>query len=83
MVPLRNPFERWNMTTDTADEMMVRDDCTCPLCLGWKDTGLVLCWPCHHDEKRKHGGSYSVQTECLIRARGRQLAAREVRRWSA
>lgn len=48
-------------------------DATCPRCLGVKDTGLVLCWPCHHDEKRWNGGGYSVFAERLIAARESQL----------
>ena len=50
------------------DNPRVRADNTCPLCLGVKDKGLILCWPCHHSEKRANGGSYSAFAERRISA---------------
>jgi hypothetical protein len=53
---------------DIGDSPRIRAGFTCPKCLGPKDPGLVLCWPCHHDEKRYNGGGYSDSTERLIMA---------------
>ena len=51
------------------NESYVRADYTCPLCLGPKDRGLVLCWPCHRSEKRANDGCYSAFAERRIAAR--------------
>jgi hypothetical protein len=38
----------------------------CPLCNKPKDTGLVLCWPCHNKEKEENDGCYSARTERIL-----------------
>jgi hypothetical protein len=58
------------------DNPHVRADTTCPLCLHAKATGLVLCWPCHNEQKRFHDGGYSARTEARIATRERYLAVR-------
>ena len=55
------------------NESYVRADYTCPLCIGPKDTGLVLCWPCHRSEKRANGGGYSAFAERRIAATDKLL----------
>jgi hypothetical protein len=32
----------------------VRASFTCVCCGGTKDQGVLLCWPCHHAQKRRH-----------------------------
>lgn len=44
----------------------VRGLATCICCGGKKDNGLVLCWRCHHDQKRKHEGGYDPRLEDLL-----------------
>ena len=58
-------------------EHHVRADSTCPLCLGLKDQGLVLCWPCHRSEKRANGGKYSDFAERRIAATEKLLRETE------
>lgn len=53
----------------TIDNPHVRNDTICPLCRKRKDTGLVLCWPCHHKEKVENFDCYSQTTETIIEAR--------------
>lgn len=48
------------------DYRRVRGNYTCPHCLGPKDLGLLLCWPCHHRETMDHKGRYSDETELEI-----------------
>ena len=55
------------------DNPRVRDDATCPLCLGVKDRGLVVCWPCHYSEKQANHGCYSAFAERRISAYERFL----------
>lgn len=47
----------------------VRAMIVCPQCRGAKDPGLVVCWPCHRQQKRDNDGGYSpylsVQLEQL------------------
>ena len=73
-------------------EHHVRQDSTCPLCLGIKDQGLVLCWPCHRKEKAANHGCYSdfaerriAATEKLLRetedARKRHTGCKRESRW--
>jgi hypothetical protein len=57
-----------------TDNPHVRADATCPLCLGVKDDGLVLCWQCHRKQKRLFDGSYGQLAEALIARRDRYLA---------
>ncbi len=52
----------------------VRASLTCPRCKGEKGDGLLLCWRCHHAQKRQFDGDYSAktirtfeQTELLLR----------------
>ena len=59
------------------DESYVRSDYTCPLCLGPKDRGLVLCWPCHRSEKEANGGGYSAFAERRIAATDKLLRETE------
>lgn len=56
------------------DNPHVRADSTCPLCLHAKDQGLVLCWPCHHEQKRLFDACYGQLAEALIARRDRYLA---------
>lgn len=41
----------------------VRKWATCVVCDGFKDQGLLLCWVCHHTEKRRNEGTYSAAVE--------------------
>ncbi len=52
-----------------TDNPNVRADNTCPGCNGTKESGLLLCWPCHHGQKRFNDGRYSAQCESRIAAR--------------
>ena len=45
----------------------VRAQYTCVCCGGPKDRELILCWPCHHKEKRMNDGSYSAAVEQALR----------------
>lgn len=54
----------------------VRADNTCPNCSGTKDSGLLLCWPCHHGQKRFNDGAYSADCEMRIAARDADLEFR-------
>jgi hypothetical protein len=45
-----------------TDYPHVRTLLACPKCSQPKDQGLLLCWPCHRQQKREHGGGYSAQT---------------------
>jgi len=47
-------------------EKYVRLSTTCPNCTGPKDKGLVVCWPCHREQKQKNGGGYSRELERKI-----------------
>lgn len=38
----------------------------CIQCKGAKEEGLVLCWDCHHKQKRLHDGCYSAITEATL-----------------
>ena len=58
-------------------EHHVRQDSTCPLCLGIKDCGLVLCWPCHRKEKAANHGCYSDFAERRIAATEKLLRETE------
>jgi len=35
----------------------------CIECGGLKDAGLLLCWPCHREQKRANAGSYDNKLE--------------------
>lgn len=48
----------------------IRELTVCPNCREKKDTGLILCWPCHHSQKRHNDGDYGKRLE-------RKLAAME------
>lgn len=50
----------------TIDNPLVRRLHTCPLCEGSKDSGLILCWPCHRKQKMQNHGAYSPETEARI-----------------
>ena len=58
------------------NERLTRHDVTCPLCLGVKNLGLVLCWSCHRSESRANGGQYSAFAERRIAAHERYLEER-------
>lgn len=60
------------MTDIIVDHMHVRSMYTCPACSQPKDRGLLLCWPCHHKEKRIHDGCYSQRVELLLDALERE-----------
>jgi hypothetical protein len=51
-----------------TDNPLVRDGYTCPSCLGPKNRGLLICWPCHHDQKQHNDGKYDQLTEAMISA---------------
>jgi len=34
----------------TVDNPHVRQDTSCPICLGRKDRGLVACWSCYREK---------------------------------
>ena len=34
---------------------------TCPNCGRPKDKGLLVCWPCHREQKRRNDGGYSLR----------------------
>jgi hypothetical protein len=44
----------------------VRAQFTCVCCGGGKDRELLLCWPCHHKQKRQNEGGYSHRIESLL-----------------
>ena len=50
----------------TIDNPRVRRGFTCPLCYASKDAGLVVCWPCHREQKRANRGCYSESAEATI-----------------
>jgi hypothetical protein len=50
----------------TIDNPRVRRGFTCPLCLGPKDAGLVVCWPCNREQKNANHGAYSERAEATI-----------------
>lgn len=52
---------------------LVRGAHHCVRCNRYKSEGLLLCWPCHHAEKRAHNGMYSKKTEAAIAALDRHL----------
>ncbi len=54
----------------------VRAELTCPNCLQPKQAGLVLCWPCHHSQKRFNDGCYSKKCNAKIHAREILLLAK-------
>jgi hypothetical protein len=71
-----------------VDYPLVRTDNTCPRCLGVKASGLLLCWPCHHEEKdiaskfraafeNEPCGDYSPHCEELIEEREEELESME------
>jgi hypothetical protein len=37
----------------------VRRMIVCSCCGDLKSTGLVICWPCHREQKRDNDGGYS------------------------
>jgi hypothetical protein len=41
--------------TMTLDHPRVRASCTCPLCDGPKDAGLVTCWSCYRGHNLRNG----------------------------
>lgn len=45
--------QRWN----------VRRSNYCVCCGKFKDQELLLCWPCHRDQKRRYDGGYSQSVE--------------------
>lgn len=51
-----------------ADNPRVRLSKVCPVCGKAKQTGLVLCWPCHHTAKAAHDGCYGAFVERRIAA---------------
>jgi hypothetical protein len=57
----------------TLDNPMVRNDRTCPLCLGSKDKALVACWSCYREHGLKYG---NAAAERKISARETYLAER-------
>lgn len=52
-----------------TDNPHVREDYTCPVCLGPKNRGLLVCWPCHHDETHYNDGKYRPSIEEIISTR--------------
>lgn len=58
----------------TIDNPLVRRSYTCPLCLDPKDSGLVVCWPCHRQQKMDNNGCYSADAEARIAKVERHLA---------
>ena len=53
------------MSTSLNDYDKVRRMPRC-LCGDEKDEGCVLCWRCHHREKRFNDGGYSTETLQLL-----------------
>lgn len=49
------------MTVDPREH--VRAQHTCVACDGSKSAGLLLCWQCHHRQKKQHDGGYSAKIE--------------------
>lgn len=47
-------------------DVHVRQLPICLSCKGAKDQGLVLCWPCHREQKRLNEGGYSPEVQDLI-----------------
>lgn len=43
----------------TTDHTCIRECLTCPDCLGPKDQGLLVCWPCNRLQKTHNDGGYS------------------------
>lgn len=37
------------------DNYRVRNQNTCPFCMGSKDLGTVACWPCYRSERLRYG----------------------------
>jgi hypothetical protein len=44
----------------------VRGLAYCVCCGAPKAAGLLICWPCHRQEKRENGGGYSAATQSKI-----------------
>lgn len=61
----------------TTDHPLTRDDCTCPLCLGMKDKGLVTCWNCYRWFKLRDGNHKAElimdRYEAALASAGRNL----------
>lgn len=55
-----------------SDYPNLRNSPHCPLCSNEKDSGLVVCWPCHRREKW-HNGCYSERANQIIEAREQVL----------
>jgi ribosomal protein L37AE/L43A len=53
------------MTLQTTPTMhpLVRALPVCPNCTHDKDSGLVICWPCHKLQKQHNKGGYSPRLE--------------------
>jgi hypothetical protein len=56
------------------DHPHVRHMLACPKCSQPKERGLLLCWPCHRQQKRENGGGYSEATERLLAALEGEIA---------
>ena len=52
---------------------------TCPNCLGPKDQGLVVCWPCNRKLKARHNGGYGNAFEFHLDALEHFLAVEATR----
>lgn len=44
----------------------VRAMLECPRCWKPKGAGLLLCWPCHHNLKKRHNGGYGRRVEAQL-----------------
>ena len=61
----------------------VRAELTCTNCGMDKSAGLLLCWPCHHSQKRFNDGSYSNRVQTKLANREAQLKASGAPIWRA
>lgn len=43
--------------TTILDHPLIRASTICPLCIGSKDTGLLVCWPCYRSENLRNGNA--------------------------
>lgn len=54
----------------TVDNPHVRQDTSCPICLGRKDRGLVACWSCYREKGLRYGNGVA---EAMIAEREAEL----------
>jgi len=58
--------------------LYVRTLACCPSCGKPKPAGTILCWPCHHSQKRFNDGGYSKRLTAKLETleRNRKTASK-------